>query len=66
MKARADSTPARIASSVKVITIIRRRILSSMAPIMGNKCVIRKDSIRNSPMVNSTRMMTRPATSEVL
>ena len=45
--------------------IMRRRIVSSMVLITGNRRVMRSDSIRNSPIATSVRMITSAAMSEV-
>src|SRR3569833_3268112 len=49
----------------KVMKIIRTRILSDSAAMTGKSLVIRKDSMRNSPMEISTMMMTRAAMAAV-
>jgi len=65
ISASAASMPARVSSNVKAIHSMRLRIVSGNAWIFGNRCVMRSVSIKNSPMVASTKMITSAATSEV-
>ena len=66
MKASPASTLASENSNPKVIHTIRMRVVSFSAAMTGNNRVIRSDSIRNSPMEISTRMITSAAISAVL
>ncbi len=50
---------------LKVATAILRRARASSRPMTGKRRVMRSDSMRKRPMVISTRMITRAATSEV-
>ena len=58
------STPARISRIVKNTQVRLRRILSFIALMPGNRCVMRRVSSRNRPIADSIRMITSAAMCE--
>ena len=57
------ATSALTVNRPSVVQTMITRHLSGSAPITGNRRVMRSDSMRNSPMDTSTRMITRAAMS---
>ena len=65
ISASAASMPASVTSSTSATHIMRLRIASVRLAMSGKRCVMRSASIRNNPIVASTKMITSAATSEV-